>query len=315
MFSIVTNTRNDDHGGHQMHRLQTFVNGIAQYRELYKWNVELVIVEWNPMDGWATLEEALTFPADLPVRILRVPLDIHNQFDNAATVPMFFHLAHNVGIRRARGQFVLMTSQDILFSDRLARFLAHGNLNDKAYYRAVRFDTFVRKVPKLPIQQQIAYCARHVDDVKSFGDDQLLHTRACGDFILMHRDAWERLRGFPEWGVFGIYLDGLVVHAAYTSGLQQLVFDLNRCIYHIDHKNQGVSIVERFPRVSYKDTYLNFCHQMLASGEPINVNDNNWGLADCEEEQVGAHTWQLVDKTGGRRGMPLPAWTSAVRGR
>src|SRR5262249_37142431 len=40
----------------------------------------------------------------------------------------------------------------------------------------------------------------------------LLHTNACGDFTLLSRDAWFRLRGYAELDVFSMHLDSLLVH-------------------------------------------------------------------------------------------------------
>jgi len=40
-------------------------------------------------------------------------------------------IAKNVGIRRARGRFVLCTNVDLLFSDKMVRFLAFGRLDER----------------------------------------------------------------------------------------------------------------------------------------------------------------------------------------
>ncbi len=36
---------------------------------------------------------------------------------------------------------------------------------------------------------------------------QRLHTNACGDFTLLARDDWFRLRGYPEWPIFSWHID------------------------------------------------------------------------------------------------------------
>jgi hypothetical protein len=49
-------------------------------------------------------------------------------------------IGKNVGIRRARGQFVLATNVDILFSDELAEYLASRRLERGRMYRSDRYD-------------------------------------------------------------------------------------------------------------------------------------------------------------------------------
>ena len=49
-------------------------------------------------------------------------------------------IGKNVGIRRARGQFVLATNIDILFSDELAKYLAARRLEPGRMYRIDRHD-------------------------------------------------------------------------------------------------------------------------------------------------------------------------------
>jgi hypothetical protein len=49
-------------------------------------------------------------------------------------------IAKNVGIRRARGDFILATNIDIIFSDELMRFIARQKLDPKRLYRVDRYD-------------------------------------------------------------------------------------------------------------------------------------------------------------------------------
>jgi hypothetical protein len=49
-------------------------------------------------------------------------------------------IAKNVGIRRAKAQFILVTNIDIIFSDELMQFIARRNLDSKKVYRVDRYD-------------------------------------------------------------------------------------------------------------------------------------------------------------------------------
>lgn len=277
MLDIVVTTRNDDHGGNLLHRLATFVDALDGARRRYDWGVELTIVEWNPPDDRLTLDAALNLPDW--VRLIRVPLNVHRRFENADIIPIFFHIGQNVGIRRTRGEWVLCTSQDVVLSDRLARFLALGNLDRGAFYRATRMDTDVRRVPRRGVEAEL-FLAQRVISARAYQQKQTLHTRSCGDFILMHRDAWVWLQGFPELELFGTYLDGYVLHAVLACGLAQVALDPTRCLYHIAHGAQTQQKLKREkpPHLNYTSEYRPLCRAMLKQGRIFTVNDDDLGL-------------------------------------
>ncbi|HEX5272712.1 MAG TPA: hypothetical protein VFW33_19580, partial [Gemmataceae bacterium] len=92
------------------------------------------------------------------VRIIEVPPAIHGRFPNAEALPLFQMIAKNVGIRRARGRFVLATNIDILFSDELMHFLKGGGLRPGKMYRIDRTDVDAGVPVDAPVEQQLAYC-------------------------------------------------------------------------------------------------------------------------------------------------------------
>ena len=49
-----------------------------------------------------------------------MPSELHARYPHGDALPLYQMIAKNVGIRRARGQFVLATNIDILFSNELA---------------------------------------------------------------------------------------------------------------------------------------------------------------------------------------------------
>src|ERR1700722_20937716 len=119
-LSVVVTTRNDDHGGNLLGRTQAFVNGFLSQCRRHKVPAELIIVEWNPPPDRPPLAEALQWRDSegwCQVRIIAVPLEIHQRWRTWKALPLYQMTAKNVGIRRARGEFVLATNIDILFSD------------------------------------------------------------------------------------------------------------------------------------------------------------------------------------------------------
>src|SRR5215472_11823915 len=117
-LSLVVTGRNDDHGGNLLGRMQAFVNGWLNQARAHGLDSELIIVEWNPPPDRPRLAEALRWPEDFGpcvVRIIEVPAELHARYPHGNVLPLYQMIGKNVGIRRARGRFVLATNIDILF--------------------------------------------------------------------------------------------------------------------------------------------------------------------------------------------------------
>src|SRR5205823_5846648 len=60
-----------------------------------------------------------------------------------------------------------------------------------------------------------------------------LHTNACGDFTLMSREDWLRLRGYPELPIFSLHIDSLLLYMAHWTGIAEVVLPYR--VYHVEH--------------------------------------------------------------------------------
>jgi hypothetical protein len=160
-LSVVVTARNDDHGGNPLYRMQLFLDGLIAQCDRHRLPTELVLVEWNPPDDRPRLADVLHWPAGdsyCTVRIIEVPGELHFQLEHSDRLPLFQMIAKNVGIRRARGEFVLATNIDILLSDGLMRFLSERRLRDGFLYRADRSDVPAEIDPAWPIERQLSWC-------------------------------------------------------------------------------------------------------------------------------------------------------------
>ncbi len=164
-LSVVATSRNDDHGGSMLRRMQIFVNAWIEQCRRHRLASELVLVEWNPPAERPPLAEALDWPADpgpCTVRIVTVPETIHRRFRHAEALPLFQMIAKNVGIRRARAPFILATNVDILFNDELVSFLAARCLEKGRFYRIDRSDTMSEVPLEAGVAEQLEYCRTHL---------------------------------------------------------------------------------------------------------------------------------------------------------
>jgi hypothetical protein len=164
-LSLVVTARNDDHGGDFLRRMQVFVTGwIAQARR-YRIPSELIIVEWNPLPGRPRLNDVLQWPPNFgpcEVRLIEVPPELHARYPHAGALPLYQMIGKNAGIRRARGQFILATNIDILFSDELAQYLSSQRLEPGRMYRIDRHDAMSDVPLDAPVEEQLAWCGTHL---------------------------------------------------------------------------------------------------------------------------------------------------------
>ncbi len=344
-LSFVAGSRNDDHGGNLLHRMQVFVEALLGQCDRHGLDAELVLVEWNPPPDRPRLAEALRWPESehCAVRIIEVPAELHRRFDNADALPMHQMIAKNVGIRRAQGAFVVATNVDLVFSEGLIEFLAGQHLDAEHWYRANRFDVPADIPSGVAPGDQLAYCRGNLlrahlrDGTRDLGSGRFdriyrdpgllrafrllaplsflpgigrrlenakhslafmnacgrLHTNACGDFTVMARDAWHRLRGYWEFSGFPSHIDGLACYAAAFSGLTERVLPDPMSVYHIEHGAgsgfSGYTSGEKWkdlekdgiPRLTPND-YRKTVFDMKAGRLPLIRNDENWGLGEYD---------------------------------
>jgi hypothetical protein len=132
---------------------------------------------------------------------------------------------------------------------------------------------------------------------------QRLHTNACGDFTLLAREDWFRLRGYPEWPIFSWHIDSVFMFAANAHDIREVALGPKFQIYHIDHsKGSGWSpdgAARLFARLDSNGIpYLTdeevsrLKAQFAFDPSSAIINDSTWGLADIDlpEYEVTAAT-------------------------
>jgi hypothetical protein len=213
LLSIVVATRNDDHGGDPLQRLQAFVNTFAAQCTRSGLEAEIIVVEWNPPADRPRVRELLRVPSSAPfaVRFVEVPADVHVAFRFGAVLPLFQMIAKNVGIRRARGRFVLATNIDIIFSNALVDWLASGQLAPQRLYRVNRHDIEADFPVDAGLETQLAYCRTHqirvhrrdgTHAVDSLGREALLNPDIALPEGIALGEGWHPREGDAEGGFF-----------------------------------------------------------------------------------------------------------------
>jgi len=277
-LSIVTSSRNDGHGGNILKRMQLFVKGLIEQSNRHDLHTELLIVEWNPPPDRPLLQDILPRPQvsdKLALKYIEVPAEIHSRYKRSKEIPLFQMIAKNVGIRRAKGEFILCTNVDLLFSDALFNIIASKKLEKKFYYRANRCDVPDGIDMSWNLERQLDWCSKNI--IRRLGRDPgfkninlehfglnnnswfkkwafdilsmrmkmfwplekrkyyLIDSFACGDFTLMAKEAWLDIQGYLELDLYSIHIDTLGLIAATALGYVQYIFPKSACTFHIDH--------------------------------------------------------------------------------
>jgi len=283
-LSVIMASRNDNHGGDLNERTQNCIDSLSEQIKRFKIDAEIVIVDWNPPAGKPFLYEVIKGK----YRSIIVPPKIHNRYGQAKLFPLYQMIAKNVGIRRAKGDFVLATNIDILFDDTLMEFLSRRLLDKGNIYRAYRYDS-------KPGMKTVADAKKNLIRLNlSYADE--LCTNACGDFQLMHRDDWADVHGYFEKDLFSIHIDSLLEYIAVCHGIKEMVLRPPKVTYHVDHtggwvpgieKSKGYNRMndEKIKKLSYPE-FLDIVAIMQRQTTPFHYNKEDWGLINDRLEEV-----------------------------
>ncbi|WML35471.1 hypothetical protein [Clostridium sp. OS1-26] len=318
-LSIVATTRNDNHGGDLKYRMQLFIDNILEQTKKYKFNVELILVEWNPPKDKKRLNEELCWNKKndyCNIRIIEVPEQMHNKYNFSQSLPLYQMIGKNVGIRRAKGKYILATNVDIIFSDELFEFLISGKLQENKIYRVDRYD--VRN--EIPIsgthEDKINYCKKNIirinerfytesyinnekylvypKEIEELANNKKIkeppHCNACGDFQLMARKHWFELNGYPELDMYSMHIDSLMQYMSRANGIEEIYLNNPMVTYHMEHTSgfqpENKELESQLNKRKVDSlTYLQlitFANNMALNKKPIIFNDENWGLNNVE---------------------------------
>jgi hypothetical protein len=152
-LSVVVATRDDDHGGDPGARLKAALKVYKRQAEKFRFPLEYIIVDWNsPVKRAGVFAQVKTWDLKsefLKIRVIEVPPVAHKKIDEAK-IPFYQMIAKNVGIRRAKGRFVLASNIDIFLDEELFRFLTQKALKARRMYRSDRVDLDIKIIQQQP---------------------------------------------------------------------------------------------------------------------------------------------------------------------
>ena len=184
-----------------LRRTQSFIRRLAEQCRRHEVPCELVLVDWNPPRGRAPLAEVLAWPEGsewFSARVITVPPALHRELAFSKRLAMFQMIAKNVGIRRARGAYMIATNIDIIFSDELFRWLKSGEMREGVLYRSDRWDipNEIQLEPDLDTLLARAH-GEHIRRNLSSGT----HIRRDGEFINTYGNRFDHSVYYPMEGI------------------------------------------------------------------------------------------------------------------
>jgi len=306
--------RDDDYGGDFAQRMNSSVNYLAKLCNETRFPIEYIIVEWNPLPNRMLVSKLAKTYQYLTVRIITVPRSVHVTTENYQKFPVQEYMAKNVGIRRARGEYVLSSNADVIFSRALVEYWSQQKLQRGRFYRMHLFytetihpclqlhtyESFLRSRAWMVggglfswgiiandsqratfwnlFDAKAQDCASDPEEVRSKREE--MNAYAAGDFILMAKDQWVVIKGHPERG-FTSSLDYLTQFHCMAFYEQTMLLP-PLAIFHQSHDHEGAR-----PQLEEGEV-VRAGEWMIAkkTAAPAFANSELWGWANYTFDEV-----------------------------
>lgn len=288
LISLVVTGRNDSYGvrGRLLDTLR------FNHRELSGRGIpyEYVLTEWAPDPQHPLLADLIaeTLPdTDGLVTSYVVDPEYHAALTMNPRIPYMDYLAKNVGIRRARGRFILGSNVDIYLGRRVLEMLESRAFAPRTVYRAVRCDLkqgFSHERPTWDVLEDPSHLEAPPRPLK-----KPLLLGGSGDFVLLDRETFHELRGYNEvYRLARVGVDANFLVKAYSTGLEFV--DVGGPVYHINHAGSY-----RLSRSAYdgREADAPWGDRRWRYHGVVYENPPTWGLRDAPMTDLGGGRWRL----------------------
>ncbi|UYN97354.1 MAG: hypothetical protein KIT25_10630 [Enhydrobacter sp.] len=248
-LSVIGWVRNDGYTDGYVERIRRATGFLVNQLNRHHVPAEIVVVEWNPPPDRPLMADALAgldAGGYVSVRVVIVDGRFHRPLIGSTLKGMHVLNAANVGLRRARGRFIVPKAIDTFFTDCVIEHIARQQLRNDEVYRCDRYDVTIQSNEWLEwgddelIERMAERVTFHHDRLVQSPEWGMrdLHTNACGDFTLMDAVHWHSIRGFQDDpSVLCLDADSIVLHAAAARGVREVCWPDGCRVYKIRHDN------------------------------------------------------------------------------
>lgn len=302
-ISIVCSCRNDNYGENLLDRIHYFMRSIDRFTV----PIEIILVEWNPLDEYECIADIISKWNDIvkfthPIRVITVSKENHERFIHKFEYTEGYksfqeYPSKNVGIRHAKGTYIIQTNPDIFFPLSTIKFIEYmiksvdiqnvvscGNPIGKRIdiLEVNRFPSIMNK-SKEEVEKGIVAMEKYV--TLPFVIKQTAE-KARGDFMLFRKEHALHTRAFKECPIAihhheQPFVDEFVKHGWTEKAINQII------IYHFDHSRISYEKVDERMKFNPKKVTMTFLQSI--------VNDDNWGCNDLELTTREINTTNLRD--------------------
>lgn len=264
ILSIIYHGRSDNYGGDYKRRLAWSLSSIR--KAFSSLQPEIIFVNWNTLLHTPPLfEDPLFYKCSSGIKVYEIPNALHEDLlkKHKATGTYLEWYAKNFGIRRASGEYILQINSDNLILDNLSI----EDLPPKhVTYIGSRTEIDADILTIIPAQITQELLNEKIRRVLNTDIERPHYVGgSCGEFILTHRDNWEKICGNPETADRYCIDNVTATHLRMISDLR--IFP--HSIYHISH-------------ISAEGTWPGFDF-------PLGYSGPKWGLVDY---QIQPRIWR-----------------------
>ena len=116
---------------------------------------------------------------------------------------------------------------------------------------------------------------------------------ACGDFTLMSKNDWFKIKGYVELEVYSLHIDSMALFAAAAAGVKQVILPPETCTYHISHTNgwefqspkEKLLFYTNKPVLDWWAVNL-YGIEILKNKTNFDFNNENWGLVNEKFDEL-----------------------------
>jgi len=284
-LSVITFNRNDGYK-----EKERFIIHLKYLLESFD---EVIYIDWNSPSHSLLYDIEDEIPKTGKLKHLVISSQVHDLLfgDNPNIPKVVNNLCQNIGLRRAEGDWVALTTIDNIPPSREELLNLVKESDQKTFYTLSRREVEYQNV--LDNINDLNNFKKELDKIseprffeaKVSPNDTYSLINCCGDFQFAPKKIWMDIKGVEEQMLYSCFIDTNIQKKVVLNGYNlKAIFDIP--MYHMSHKNilpQGGD-VENIHEVADKappvyNNVLEWVEYFTNS-----KNEDNWGFGDVEIE-------------------------------